>query len=119
MIIYRAAPENLQGENQAVQTLKNYNPKKNITIGRGFDIAQTYSNQHMSNGNWTAETLTNNNYLVIHNFDYQNTGYQASFEVNMNTGEVIALDYISTDAVCAVDTNMSGYFQDNFLLDVG
>lgn len=118
LIIYRPNKTNNSENNKAIQTVQNYGSDTYKTIGNGFDIA--YKNPDMIRGSWTAKPLTNENYLVINQFEYKNSQKQAIFLINMNTGEVIGLNYVATivlDAINDKDTNMA-YFGNGFFLDM-
>lgn len=119
LIIYRPDPTNSDENNQAIQTVKDYGSNKSKTIVRGFDIAYTAS-EDMSSGTWAAKPLTNENYLVINQFEYKNSQKQAIFLINMKTGEVIGLNYVAKivlDAINDKDIYIT-YFGNGFFFDM-
>jgi len=119
LILVRPSNSSANDTDAAISVVKCYGPVGN-DIESSFNVATTYAledyDKLMTSGTWTAQALTNDNYLVMHQFEYDSSEEQATFVVNLKTGKVSGLNELAKTVLWAIDTKTFGYFKYGFQL---
>lgn len=117
ILVRSSQSSNSNGENKAIELVKNYNSK--ITnIGRAYDAAYTYeseiSSTYIEGGEWSAKTLINDNYLVMFNYENHNGKRQSIFKVDLKTGQITPLNDDAKKVYDAINNNETSIFKQGY-----